>query len=277
MVNGDTLAHHVPYLQREFDSVMRTVLSDRAWVDKLAGEDTMSVLLAMLAVHSEYVASTLLVDWLSEQQQPLATFGACTVSTRSVAGMLDEVRARQLHVPPQPTGDVVSGVPPNRPGECWREGGRTKKDRAKRDRLQGLCELDMWEVIGGTPADVTHAWAATLVASVLNPIQLSFIHKPPCAPVRPAFIDFLATDMTRWQQCGGGTVDSSETTFVYQPQPPHTFRDMTRSPTFKGAAARVQQQGQLSEEVVTAACWLLDSSKLASKPLTITVHVDITE
>lgn len=91
-----------------------------------------------------------------------------------------------------------------------------------------------------------------------------------------SFLEWLLADSTRWRLLQAAADVGGDGLFVTCAfASRETYRTATRSAIFRDVAARVQAQEGMHEDLVTAACWLLSSTAIATSPLSTIVRVHV--
>lgn len=283
---GHTQAAHVPYLQPQFDPVARALLDDPAWAERIGSSDPLRVLLTMLAVHSEYVHIML------TELYPDGLGAAHGAALSALPKGLDRMRVKA-------TGDYEGvGVAPNRPGENWQKLHALKAGGKRREGAIGDALYDAPPL-----PDVQYARAATSTACLLDTVRRSVTTATLAS--QEAFLDELVQDASRWEllrvkstladplstvkQCLVNMAFSAPSTAVRDDaadarqfanassagHSQQTYSEMTASASFALAVERVQQRNSVGDGIIAAACELLRSPQLASKPITLVVEVQL--
>jgi hypothetical protein len=190
-------------------------------------------------------------------------------------------------------------VAPNRPGETWEDhvdsaagiGGG-----AGRGAMANFF-VSLGRELGRTPKVPTeaayHARVATAVASLHDTVKCAVVSKN--ASVQRALLEELAADLTQWEivrvestladpaatvkRC---VVHLTFTPFSASATPAmaggasrQSFAEMTSSPAFAAAVARVQQRSDLDAVTMEAACELLRAPEISALPITLAVEIEL--
>ena len=267
---GHSQAQHVPYLRREFDASIASLLADPEWAKRLGSTDPLRVLLAMLAVHSECVDSAMTAMY------PHGLGASHGTPLSAVPKAMDRMRVKV-------TGDYGGvGVAPNRPGESWRP----------LHQLQGVVpEGAIGEPFYDNvpaPPHVLLARASTATACLMDTVRRSLTTDG--LEAQEAFLEELVGDAERWRllrikstmQDDAATVKQCLVNMAFTPlstgvdaSRPQTYADMTSSADFDLAAERVRERNHVDAATIAAACELLRSPAIRDEPTTLVVEVQL--
>lgn len=271
---GVTQASYVAYLRPEFDSVTQHLLKDPAWTEKLGSSDPLRVLLAMVAIHSEYVDATITKLYPAglghEHGSPM---------NPSPKG-LDRMRVKA-------TGDYSGiGVAPSRSGESWRK----LHILGPAKRCKGAIGEPLYD--HAPSDDVLYSRAATAVGCLLDTVRRSLTTKT--TEAQEVFLKSLLLDASRWRvlrikstlqddqatvkQCLVNVVfnaPSEQATSANVNGECQTYAEMTNSAMFEEAVQRVRERNTVGDGVLDAACELFRSPQIASEPITLVVELQM--